>query len=769
MIRKHAVILITYSIVALVMTYPLAANLNTAIPGLEGDATSFVWAMGWMKTAIEHGVNPFRSDFVFYPLGGATQLLWATSLIALVSVPFQFVFGLIGTHNLFYLAATVLTAYGTFRLAEQVLQNSKVQFPKSKLDSSYLPPFQTLLLVQFVTEQRRLALRVSPLACFTAGLVFAFAPLRLGYGLAFFNLFNTQLIPFYVLFLLRATRDQSLRDAIIAGILLGLNAYIDFQIAAFLILFSGLLSVYDVFIQLIASVNTQSLRERLIAPLKMTLVPILLAGLTSFVIALPMLAMVAYDFDAEGGNYIRVFPIKYSAERAYDVASYIVPNAWSALYANAPLKIAGVNAPAHPGDVSHRSPDRQAFVGYIVLGLAVWAMLKQGRRARFWWLTALVFMLLSWGPFLQFFKNNTNIPLPYLLLHEIPIINHIRIPMRYGIMVSFALAMLAAIAINELTRRFANPQSLGTNPIFRFAILLLPVFILVESANLPFPLQSLTMPRIYNDIARVPGDFTVLEIPSFNWRHAAATEVYQAMHGKRILRAYTNRLAPALAEYVGLRGTPIVVRSLRILEGAEQGFLTPEELAEDLRARDAIVNFFDLRYAIVHRRDLNVTQVKDIDAYLRNVLKAQLVSDADDVLAYEIPRATLSSTPVKIDLRENLAQMYAGRGWWFQDPPANFDARFNFVWARGTKSEVYFRADAVRDYAITLNAYADPDQRVVVVLNGVRVGEINLQLEWQNYRVSLPARVVNVGMNRIELLYDAELNETIGVTMMTIE
>lgn len=757
-LRKHFAILIAYTLVTLVMTYPLVANLATSIPGVAGDATSFVWAMGWMKTALERGINPFRSDFVFYPLGGATQLLWATSLIASVSIPVQSVFGLIVTHNLFYLAATVMTAYGTYLLAADILRNSKAQISKLKFDATPLPPFQTLLLVKFVTEQRRLAARVSPIACFIAGLVFAFAPLRLGYGLAFFNLFHTALIPFYVLFLLRALRTQARRDGVLAGVLLGLNAYIDFQLAAFLILFTGLFAAYDWFQRFRTQDNSSSLFARIFASFRMTILPVVMIGILSLLIAAPMLVLVAGDFAAEGGNYIRVFPLKYSAERSYDLLAYVLPNARSTLYASIP-KIPGINAGVHADDLSALSPDRQAFVGYLVLVLAICAMITQWRRVRFWSIAVLVFAVLGLGPSLNIGGQTTNLPLPYVILHAIPIVNHIRIPMRYGIMMMFAMAILTAFAVNELIRRRA----------LRLAILLLPIFILLEFAILPYPLQPVSIPRIYAMIAQQPGDFTVLEIPSFYWRFAAATEVYQAIHGKRILRAYTNRIAPDLAEYAGTRGIPIVARSLRILEGLEPGPLLGAEIEEDKRARDAVVRFYDLRYAIVHRSDLKPAQVTAIDNYLREVLKAHVIAEEGEAVAYEIPRAGQMPTRTVIDLRELIGQMYVGRGWWFRDPPANFDARFNFVYARGAKSEIYFVADDARERTLTINAFADPPQSVGVFLNDARVGAIDLNDVWQDYRVALPADTLRTGMNRIELWYGAELSETIGVTTIVIE
>ncbi|HEX7588439.1 MAG TPA: hypothetical protein VF478_09010, partial [Anaerolineae bacterium] len=303
--RKHWLVLIAYTVVAVVMTWPLVLNLTSAIPGVEGDATSFVWAFGWAKSALmDLHVNPFRTDFVYYPLGGATQLMWAVSLIAFISIPLQYLLGLITTYNIFYLAATVLTGYGMFLLVEHVLWPAPAGQPKLPIDQSSLPPFATFLVAQFVLQNRILAARRSPLAPFVAGLVFAFAPLRLGYGLAFLNLFNTQLIPFFVLFLIRATRERSRRAAVLAGVFFGLNAYIDFQIAAFLALFALVYASY------VLASDWRRARGALASWAT--------AALVAATIAAPMVAVLANDFDAEGGNYIHVFPIKYSLDRSYD-------------------------------------------------------------------------------------------------------------------------------------------------------------------------------------------------------------------------------------------------------------------------------------------------------------------------------------------------------------------------------------------------------------------------------------------------------------------
>lgn len=757
------ILLATYALAAIAFSWPLVPSISTSIPGVEGDAASYVWALGWAKAALNLGVNPFHTDYIFYPLGSATQLLWAVSLIGFASLPLQFAFGLITAHNLMYLAATVLTGYGTFLLAEQVLAQSPSRLQTLGLPKptpAPLPPFATFVLMDYMTRgpgaaaytRAKLGKHLGWLPPFVAGLVFSFAPLRLGYGLSFLNLFNTEFIPFYALFLIRAVHRNSLRDAILAGLFLGLNAYLDFQIAAFLVVFTLL---YALLSYLLPSTRSDAV-TRFFAHAKV----VGLVAAVSLAVAAPMLWIVASDFAIEGGDYIQVYKIDYSAARSYDLTAFFVPNARSSLYANSPIKVAGVNAGTSSEDGSAQSPDKQMFIGYTVLALAAWASWRDWRGARVWVTCAILFALFSLGPYLHILGQETAVPLPYLALHDIPILNHIRIPMRYGIMVMLPLALLVAIALDGLIR--------STNPGIRILGFLMPLFILSEYAVFPYPLQSLSVPRIYEDIARVPGDFTILEIPSFNWRAAAAEEVYQAVHEKRILRAYTNRVAPGPAEYATFRSIPITVRSMRALEGVEEGGLSAEEEAADKAVRDRVLSFYDLRYVVVHRQYLEPDRVQEIDRYLRDVLNARQIYDDGETIGYQLTYAENDSAPLSIDLRQDVGQMYAGRGWAFEYPPANWEGKFDFVWARGAESEIYFPVDQVRDRQFVLHAYAVSPQRVVVRLNGHQVGEIELTPEWADYTLALPAGALKPKMNVIQLEYRAGQEHTIGVTDLQI-
>lgn len=712
-----AIVLGAYLAAALVMSFPLALHFRDSIAGVEGDVWSYLWATGLAKFALnDTGINPFRNDFVYYPLGAATQLLWGTALPSFASLPLQLAFGLIPAFNFMYLAATVLTGYGTFLLSRYFLITARRE------DMSGEKRMTAVLLASFI-----------------GGLIFAFCSLRLGYGLAFTNLFHTEFIPFYALFLIKTTRNPNYRNALLAGLFFAFNGYIDFQIAAFLVLFTALWVLGWGAGVIYNHRNSPRAYPMASGQTQSVIAYCLLAGIIALAASLPILALVTQDFISEGGNYLRVYPLSYSRERSYDVLSFVLPNARSTLYKALPgPSLAGVNSALDVEGDSQLSPDRQSYIGIAVFVLALLGVAVLRRAAVFWIVVTLAFAVLALGPFLHFAGVDTGIPLPYALIHEIPIANHIRIPMRYGIMSFLGLAMLGAAGAQSLFERW------------NWLVAPLAILILLEAAVLPYPILMFNLPRIYEEIAKQPGDFSILEIPSFNWRAAAANEVYQSFHQKRILRAYTNRISPDLADYFALRQMPIIDRSLRILEGEEKGFLSLQDRAEDRALAPATIRFFNLRYALLHVNWLDTPRNSSIDRYLRDVLGARVISTADGVVAYEFPDASAPLSHLEINLANNDSLMYLGRGWQ-TEPRADAEGEVG-RYVTGMKSEVYFDSLANIKPALTIRAFSEnAGSELHLELNGRTLGMQRLSPGWADYHIQIPDGTLLKDMNLLVL------------------
>ncbi|HEY6212212.1 MAG TPA: hypothetical protein VIW45_07995, partial [Vicinamibacterales bacterium] len=67
---RHARPLALFALLTVAWTWPLAAHLGDAIPGLPGDNYSFLWDLWWARTAFDTpGLAYFRTNFLFYPFG----------------------------------------------------------------------------------------------------------------------------------------------------------------------------------------------------------------------------------------------------------------------------------------------------------------------------------------------------------------------------------------------------------------------------------------------------------------------------------------------------------------------------------------------------------------------------------------------------------------------------------------------------------------------------------------------------------------------------
>src|SRR5438270_11083552 len=66
-IAVHFGALLAYALLTLVMTYPIALDLSTQVPG-GGDAWQHIWNLWWVKHALlDLHTNPYHTNLVYYP------------------------------------------------------------------------------------------------------------------------------------------------------------------------------------------------------------------------------------------------------------------------------------------------------------------------------------------------------------------------------------------------------------------------------------------------------------------------------------------------------------------------------------------------------------------------------------------------------------------------------------------------------------------------------------------------------------------------------
>src|SRR5207245_7220856 len=90
--------------------------------------------------------------------------------------------------------------------------------------------------------------------------------------------------------------------------------------------------------------------------------------------------------------------------------------------------------------------DTTVFPGYFLLAAGlIGALDRRSRRGLgFWVLLGAGAFLLSLGPSLRVAGRDTALPLPFALLQEVPLLEHLRAPSRFSILLVLSLAILLA-------------------------------------------------------------------------------------------------------------------------------------------------------------------------------------------------------------------------------------------------------------------------------------------------------------------------------------
>lgn len=201
---------IFYLAVTLLFVWPLPMRLATHVVSADSpDIWIHLWWMWQVRESVLHGQNPYETVRVFHPTGAPLYLMGQDMVTAILSIPFQGLFGLVATYNLFSIAAIAFAAWTMYLLA---------------LD---------------VTGSRPGAL--------VAGAIFGFAPLQAAFlNLGQMEFVNLGFLPLAVLFLLRLRRDRRPWVPLLGGVWVALTVYSSWYQALFLALIAAFFIAYEV-------------------------------------------------------------------------------------------------------------------------------------------------------------------------------------------------------------------------------------------------------------------------------------------------------------------------------------------------------------------------------------------------------------------------------------------------------------------------------------------------------------------------------------------
>ncbi len=409
--RRLALALALYTVLALILTWPLAARFTTHVAGDGIDDPALAWNLWWVKLRLVDQLNPdlFHVGWMFHPVDINLAFYTLTPLNGLASIPLQLAFGLTAATNVLLISSFVLSGLGAYLLVRQmlILCGQGLGRNSNHISNQGEDPLEKPHAGRAVLPAGLLA---ALLAALFGGAVYALAAPKLFYAaLGQFNIASSQWIPFCALYLVRLAAAQTLRlklrAALWAGLFLVFQAYAELTYASFLLILIACLLLWML-------IFGKDMRERAQNVAGLALVgAIFVLGLSPILAAMLPDMAVEGDFFGRGGGFADVF--------SADLLGYLLPTRLH------PLLGSWVASLPFPNDKG-----QQIFAGYVALLLAAagaWALWRSGRWGAsgrrwlfFWGPVTLLFWLLTLGPQVRLGGQALPLAGPFALVSQLP-------------------------------------------------------------------------------------------------------------------------------------------------------------------------------------------------------------------------------------------------------------------------------------------------------------------------------------------------------------
>jgi hypothetical protein len=590
-----------YAALALVMTYPLALDLGgSVVYGVTADADVSRWDLWWFKTAVlERHTNPFYTDMLYYPYrqgANALPLYYHTlqPLNSFLAIPVLLLTDPVVGPTL---------AYNLLMLAHFVFAGCAM-----------------LWLLRYLTG--------STAAGFVAGAIFTFGPFHqyhFHYGQL--ELVPIAWLPLYLLFLFKMLR--SLRDdrkslvtfgALAAGCLIA-TSLTSWYLNLYLLITGGLAVLFHIWQQ------PREWKRSVLA---------LAAVLATWAILVAPLLWVTVRASLDP-TFSLVSGLDY--EVRLSLSPFDLVTVYKDLRINPPVWLIGP-------------------LGYTSILLGAIGAWRLGHKGALWYALVGVGVVMALGPYLKLddaydVQHSTGIPLPYLLLRELPFLSIARVPRRFVLLANLGLCVLAGYAVAQILSWAAQQKDrlhlrVSSQLLTRATLLVLVALPMLEFATLPQPAHKVFISPFFSRVAHEPGDFGILELPvTTHYLRDHQRMLHQTVHGKKIIGGYVSR---RVYDYYLDRANPFN----QFLELTDR----PEKDIVPLPSPFAALNFYNIPYIVAYKQDESYERPsdrKEIEDYLRLIFpdRSAVVQDDEQLTAYRVPAVDLTAPLI-----------WPGNGWY---------------------------------------------------------------------------------------------------------
>ena len=487
---------ILYTLLALVVTYPLVLNLNNSIYGIRGDHLSQLWQDWWEKEQVLAGKFPVSTPLANYP--------------------FEFS----------YEGAAFPPLHLGLRLILTLLTNEVLSLNIWLLLSFPLSGLAVYLLVKHLTKNR--------LSGALSGLVYSFSMYQFSHAWEHSSLVFIFWMPFYVLALVRFNEEKSIRRAIVTALWFSLVLLDNFYYGYMIFLFTAVFFL----LQVRSWISWRSVKLLVLfaffcavfsAPFIFPIVKGVLTGNVG-----GELPKNTYQRSPEDLNWMSARPW-----------FYVLPSPYHLFLGNFSRKILDwiATKPPYFLTTTYARIEHNLYLGWTALLLAVVAVFQIVRRkikkleirnskleiyTKQFLLLGVLMIICSAPPMAT--VAGLKIYFPSHFLYKI--FPMFRAYARFGVLVLLCVSVLAGFGLSyvfSVAARFYRARS-WRHKMPQLLTVVLSGAVLLEVLLPPYNVD-LTPPEAYLWLAEQQGDFVIMEYPP---RSDHTDLLYQRVHRKKM-------------------------------------------------------------------------------------------------------------------------------------------------------------------------------------------------------------------------------------------
>jgi hypothetical protein len=356
----------------------------------------------------------------------------------------------------------------------------------------------------------------------------------------------------------------------------------------------------------------------------------------------------------------------------------------------------------------------------------------------------------------------TGVPLPFMLYRLIPFFNTVREPGRFDLVISIALAVMAAYGVKTLTEHrkevhhATNASAINVKLIGIVAVVAILFFI--ESNGMPTSAlgagavtTKLSIPLAYSQLAQLQGNFSILQLPiipdqesSYPNLYPGEAMYYQTASHRAIVGGYTTR--ENITQELSTYQIPLAVQATSLLDYGKMLYQSPVSQNYTNQTLLTLYNY-GTNFVALDKTAYNESQFITLGGYLYALLGTPVYNDntttifnVENAIAKSVYRSYVGY-PVLSDWDQNVT--FLNGTYVEQWVPLGAGAVSVFApYANNSQGELYNTLYHNQIYyvnsIITVTASSDGPQRLVLGLPKSAtaysaIGSVNLTSGFQKY------------------------------------